>query len=257
MKSSIKKSKSPTLPYYKVVLYLSTEAQDYLSETTDNTSHYAILNQLIRDTSLSEATVTKRGNVIHLTKGQVECSINSFCQTMSLGRKAMERIIRDFERLGIIRLQRSRLATIADMLCISSWQLNDDSIVYNDLPLVLKDADAGDRPEREEAPVGGCPSSSESVSTPEVNPQSSANTVNLTPPVPPVSSDSDKSDESSAAGETSIPKSETQVTPTFDSIFDTQPSEIRDAACGSDTNPFGSLFNDSNGVSGVRNTPLA
>lgn len=131
----ITQTKSHTLPFYKVTTNLTVEAQDYLSQTTDGTSHFAILNQLIKDTAVFPTTTSKRGNVIQLKSGQVECSINSFCQTMSLGRKPMERIIRDFERLGIIRLHRSRLATIADMVSISSWLLNDDSLVYNDIYL--------------------------------------------------------------------------------------------------------------------------
>ena len=40
-------SKSNSLPYYKVVTYLSAEAQEYLAQITDGTSHYAILNQLM------------------------------------------------------------------------------------------------------------------------------------------------------------------------------------------------------------------
>lgn len=140
MAKSMKKTLTyPPLPYCRVSITLSPEAQDYLSRTTDGTSHCAILDQLIRDTVVTPTTISKRGNVIQLQVGQVECSVNSFSQKMSLGRKAMERIIRDFEILGLIRLQRSRLATIADMLCVSSWQLHDGTLLTNDRAPVQKD----------------------------------------------------------------------------------------------------------------------
>ncbi len=127
------------LPFCKVTTCLSAEAQSYLADTTDGTSHYAVLNQLIRDTSVREATTSKHGITIRLIPGRVDCSVNSLCRHLSLGRKATEAVMKEFERLGIIRMHRSKLASIGDMICITSWQLHDGTVISNDILHDLSD----------------------------------------------------------------------------------------------------------------------
>ena len=121
------------LPFYKVNTYLSVEAMDFLSETTNGTSHYAILSQLIKNTCTQASTTSKRGNTINLLIGQVECSVHSYCEQFGIKRKKFESIMHRMEQLGVIRMHRSRLATVADMLCIDSWQMNDDTVLYNEI----------------------------------------------------------------------------------------------------------------------------
>ena len=124
-------SNSTSVPYIKVNLSLTSEAIDFLSETTNGTSHFAILGQLIKNTSVTPSTTTKRGNVITLDVGKVECSIHSCCAKFGIGRKKFEAIMRKMEQHGIIRMHRSRLATVADMTCITSWLLPDGSTMSN------------------------------------------------------------------------------------------------------------------------------
>ena len=122
---------SISLPYIKVNLCLTAEAMDFLSETTNGTSHFAILGQLIKNTSVTPSSTSKRGNVITLDVGQVECSVHSCCAQFGIGRKKFETIMRQMEQYGIIRMHRSRLATVADMTCIISWLLPDGSTMSN------------------------------------------------------------------------------------------------------------------------------
>ena len=122
---------STSLPFTKVNLSLTSEAVDFLSETTSGTSHFAILGQLIKNMSVTPSSTTKRGNVIMLDVGQVECSIHSYCAKFGIGRKKFEAIMRKMEQHGIIRMHRSRLATVADMTCITSWLLSDGSTMSN------------------------------------------------------------------------------------------------------------------------------
>lgn len=122
---------STSVPYTKVNLTLTSEAIDFLSETTNGTSHFAILEQLIKGTSVIPSSTSKRGNVITLDVGQVECSIHSCCARFGIGRKKFEAIMRKMEQHGIIRMHRSRLATVADMTCITSWLLPDGSTMSN------------------------------------------------------------------------------------------------------------------------------
>lgn len=122
---------STSLPFTKVNLTLTSEAVDFLSETTNGTSHFAILGQLIKNMSVTPSSTTKRGNVITLGVGQVECSIHSCCAHFGIGRKKFEGIMRQLEQHGIIRMHRSRLATVADMTCITSWLLPDGSTMTN------------------------------------------------------------------------------------------------------------------------------
>ena len=122
---------STSLPFTKVNLSLTSEAIDFLSETTNGTSHFAILGQLIKNTSVIPSSTSKHGNVITLDVGQVECSIHSCCARFGIGRKKFEGIMRQMEQHGIIRMHRSRLATVADMTCITSWLLLDGSTITN------------------------------------------------------------------------------------------------------------------------------
>ena len=132
---------STSLPYNKVNLSLTSEAIDFLSDTTNGTSHFAILGQLIKDTSVTHCSTSKRGNVITFGVGQVECSIHSYCACFGIGRKKFEAIMRKMEQHGIIRMHRSRLATVADMTCITSWLLPDGSTMSNSI-----DGDPADHP---------------------------------------------------------------------------------------------------------------
>ena len=122
---------STSLPFTKVNLTLTSEAVDFLSETTSGTSHFAILIQLIKNMSVTPSSTTKRGNVIMLDVGQVECSIHSYCAKFGIGRKKFEAIMRKMEQHSIIRMHRSRLATVADLTCITSWLLPDGSTMTN------------------------------------------------------------------------------------------------------------------------------
>ncbi len=137
------------LPFYKVNLYLSVEAMDFLSETSNGTSHYAILNQLIKNTCTQASETSKRGNTIKLRIGQVECSVHSYCEQFGIKRKKFENIMHRMEQLGVIRMHRSRLATVADMLCIDSWQLNDDTIISNDVRFASALPHADEQPKRD------------------------------------------------------------------------------------------------------------
>lgn len=249
-------SKSNSLPYYKVVTYLSAEAQEYLAQTTDGTSHYAILNQLMKDTAVVPTTTTKRGNVIKLQIGQVECSIHSFCQTMSLGRKAMERIIRQFEDLGIIRLHRSRLATIADMLCISSWQLHDDTVVYNSIPLLPVGSHSGNQPKQKNA-------SKDSASQTNTNTSSGVNSKILTDTLPltsGVASDTTqtyKPTEKPSSGEEGACASQPSCTPSDDNSLALSQAENRGASQGYTTDLFGDQFEPVTTVKASQDVPKA
>ena len=145
------------LPYYKVNTCLSVEAMDFLSETSNGTSHYAILCQLIKNTCTQASATSKRGNTINLRVGQVECSVHSYCEQFGVKRKKFESIMRQMEQLGVIRMHRSRLATVADVLCIDSWQMNDDTVLYNDIRYSSADSHADEQPKQESANDGIIP----------------------------------------------------------------------------------------------------
>ena len=132
---------STSLPFTKVNLTLTSEAVDFLSETTSGTSHFAILIQLIKNMSVTPSSTTKRGNVIMLDVGQVECSIHSYCAKFGIGRKKFEAIMLKMEQHSIIRMHRSRLATVADLACVTSWLLPDGSTMSNSI-----DGDPADHP---------------------------------------------------------------------------------------------------------------
>lgn len=147
---------SISLPYTKVNLSLTSKAMDFLSETTNGTNHFAILGQLIRNTSVTPSSTTKRGNVITLDVGQVECSIHSCCAKFGIGRKKFEAIMRKMEQHGIIRMHRSRLATVADLTCITSWLLPDGSTMTNGIDGNPADHSANAQPGNHDASPHDC-----------------------------------------------------------------------------------------------------
>ena len=142
---------STSLPFTKVNLTLTSEAVDFLSETTSGTSHFAILGQLIKNMSVTPSSTTKRGNVIMLDVGQVECSIHSCCAKFGIGRKKFEAIMRKMEQHSIIRMHRSRLATVADLACITSWLLPDGSTMTNGIDGNPADHSTNEQPDNHDA----------------------------------------------------------------------------------------------------------
>jgi len=139
------------MAFGKVNLSLTAEAIGFLSETTNGTSHFAILGQLINNTSVTPSSTSKRGNVITLDVGQVECSIHSCCAQFGIGRKKFEAIMRQMEQHGIIRMHRSRLATVADMTCITSWFLADGSTLSNGIDGYPADHSTNGQPDSHDA----------------------------------------------------------------------------------------------------------
>ena len=142
---------STSLPFTKVNLTLTSEAVDFLSETTSGTSHFAILIQLIKNMSVTPSSTTKRGNVIMLDVGQVECSIHSYCAKFGIGRKKFEAIMRKMEQRSIIRMHRSHLATVADLACITSWLLPDGSTMTNGIDGNPADHSTNGQPDNHDA----------------------------------------------------------------------------------------------------------
>ena len=142
---------STSLPFTKVNLTLTSEAVDFLSETTSGTSHFAILIQLIKNMAVTPSSTTKRGNVIMLDVGQVECSIHSYCAKFGIGRKKFEAIMRKMEQRSIIRMHRSHLATVADLACITSWLLPDGSTMTNGIDGNPADHSTNGQPDNHDA----------------------------------------------------------------------------------------------------------
>ena len=142
---------STSLPYNMVNLSLTAEAMDFLSETTNGTSQFVILGQLIKNASVTPSSTSKRGNLIALEVGQVECSIHSCCAKFGIGRKKFEAIMRKMEQHGIIRMHRSRLATGADITCITSWLLPDGSPVSNGIDGSPADHSTNEQPDNHDA----------------------------------------------------------------------------------------------------------
>ena len=138
-------------PYIKVNLCLTAETMNFLSETTNGTSHFAILGQLIKNTSVTPSSTSKRGNIITLDVGQVECSIHSCCAQFGIGRKKFETIMRQMEQHCIIRMHRSRLATVADMTCITSWLLPNGSTMSNGIDVRQADHPSDGQPNDHDA----------------------------------------------------------------------------------------------------------
>ena len=114
-----------TLHFEKVRVELSPEACEYLGGITNGLTIWNIYSELLNQLSQNNGTIVKRGILITLSEGELDCSVNSLCKRLGIGPKPMTKVLDRFVELGLIRRTPSKLASIADMVSIVGWTDED------------------------------------------------------------------------------------------------------------------------------------
>lgn len=105
----------------KLRIELSIEACQYLGGITNGVTIWSIYSELLNLLSQSNDKIVKRGILIELAPGEIDCSINSLRQKFGIGPKPMTKVINRFVELGLIRITPSKLASIADIVSVIGW----------------------------------------------------------------------------------------------------------------------------------------
>ena len=110
-----------TLHFEKVRVELSPEACEYLGGITNGLTIWNIYSELLNQLSQNNGTIVKRGILITLSEGELDCSVNSLCKRLGIGPKPMTKVLDRFVELGLIHRTPSKLASIADMVSVVGW----------------------------------------------------------------------------------------------------------------------------------------
>lgn len=114
-----------TVNFGKVRVELSPEACEYLGGITNGVIIWNIYSELLNQLSQANGTIVKRGILITLSQGELDCSVNSLCKRLGIGPKPMTKVLDRFVELGLIRRTPSKLASIADMVSVVGWTDED------------------------------------------------------------------------------------------------------------------------------------
>lgn len=110
-----------TYRFDKMRIELSLEACQYLGGISNGVTIWSIYSELLNLLSQSNGKIVKRGILIELAPGEIDCSINSLRQKFGIGPKPMTKVMNRFVELGLIRITPFKLASIADMLSVVGW----------------------------------------------------------------------------------------------------------------------------------------
>lgn len=115
-------NKDFTAPQFTAIhLLLTPKALMWLNGITQGIPHLTIYNYLLFSMAVTNDATKKHGRDVPLKPLEVDASANGLGNRWSLGRKVMERLLKEMGELGLISLERSRLASIATMTSVLDY----------------------------------------------------------------------------------------------------------------------------------------
>ena len=130
MNELMKQQKQLKLMCYKIELAMSVEAWYFLHGTTCGTCNLFYFFSLLSGMAVTEVSKNKRGLGYIIHPGQVDGSMLSLAKDWGIGRKAVSRLLEDFEWRKLIRTCSNPVTTFIDMVCVKSW-MKDGQPVEN------------------------------------------------------------------------------------------------------------------------------
>lgn len=120
--------------YDELVIHLSGAAGEWLAGTTKTTDGYVVGNRTLYCDLLSRmemAPVMGTGfrRPQSLNSGQAQYSELQLQAEWGIGRKVIRRLLDEMEQVGLIKVEKSTIASTLTFPCIKSWRLHD--IVIN------------------------------------------------------------------------------------------------------------------------------
>ncbi len=111
----------PTAQFAAITLRLTPKSLEWLNGTTHGIPHLTIYRDLLFSMATSDMTIGKRGIDVPLKPLEVEASANGLGERWNLGRKVMTRLLAEMEQLGLVKISRSKLTSIATMTAVLDY----------------------------------------------------------------------------------------------------------------------------------------
>ena len=120
--------------YDELVIHLSGAAGEWLAGTTNTIDGYVVGNRTLFCDLLSRMEIapvmgTGFRRPQFLNAGQAQYSELQLQSEWGIGRKVIRRLLGEMERAGLIKVEKSTVASTLTFPCIRSWRLNDIVIV--------------------------------------------------------------------------------------------------------------------------------
>ena len=124
--------------YDEIVIHLSGRAGEWLAGTTNTSDGFIVGNRTLFCDLLSRMQLyptTDNGfrRPLPLNAGQAQYSELKLQAEWGIGRKVIRRLLNELEQVGLIKVEKSTIASTLSFPCVRSWRLNDKVITnpYN------------------------------------------------------------------------------------------------------------------------------
>lgn len=124
--------------YDELVIHLSGRAGEWLAGTTNTSDGFIVGNRTLFCDLLSRMQLyptTDNGfrRPLPLNAGQAQYSELQLQSEWGIGRKVIRRLLYELEQVGLIKMEKSTIASTLSFPCVRSWRLNDKVIAnpYN------------------------------------------------------------------------------------------------------------------------------
>ncbi len=193
-----------TPQFTAISLLLTPKALMWLNGITQGIPHLTIFNHLLFSMAVTNDATKKHGRDVPLKPLEVDASANGLGNRWGLGRKVMERLLKEMEQLGLLSLERSRLASIATMTSV----LDYDAVAPTSTNPPTESAQAEQQNVAQPSPDVGAEAATATVSTePDCDVGTTAPKVAVDPP----SQGSVPTDASGSSGTSNKPEGEQSI----------------------------------------------
>ena len=124
--------------YNEIVIHLSGRASEWLAGTTNTSDGFIVGNRTLFCDLLSRMQLyptTDNGfrRPLPLNAGQAQYSELQLQAEWGIGRKVIRRLLNELEQVGLIKVEKSTIASTLSFPCVRSWRLNEKVIAnpYN------------------------------------------------------------------------------------------------------------------------------
>lgn len=116
--------------YDELFIHLSAAASEWLAGTTRTTDGYIVGNRtlfcdLLSRMEMEPVVATGFRRPQFLNDGQAQYSELQLQTEWGIGRKVIRRLLNEMEQVGLIKVEKSTVASTLTFPCVCSWRQND------------------------------------------------------------------------------------------------------------------------------------
>ena len=122
--------------FQNIWLNLSADALEWLARTTVNDRkevihHFTIFNDFLLNMRTDVGSDESFRRPIEICAGRVQYAETMLGKRYGFGRTRMRNIISDMEELGLIKVAKSTVGSVATVTCMSRWREDDGKTTKN------------------------------------------------------------------------------------------------------------------------------